>query len=106
MRPAPPDKPSWNPCLFQIAISLQFVIPAKAGIRSSLCSGAAWMPACAGMTVFFSQLRSGRLCPLLVELLRLDDDVADAGGRGRHMVEAVDLLRAVAERTAHDQPHH
>ncbi len=35
----------------------------------------------------------------------LEDDVADRGVGGGHVVEAVQLLDVVAERRAHDQPH-
>ncbi len=38
-------------------------------------------------------------------MLVLEDDVADRRVRGRHGVEAVDLVNLVVERAAHDQPH-
>ena len=44
--------------------------------------------------------------PLGGALAVLEDDVPDRGVRGRHGVEAIDLVDLVVERAAHDQPHH
>src|SRR5262245_32336926 len=50
--------------------------------------------------------RSSRPCRRNRGLARFKNDAAD-GGRGcRHMIEAVDFLHPVPQRTAHRQPHH
>jgi len=43
--------------------ALLFVIPAQAGIRMPGKNCPFWIPACAGMTVIFTQTRNGFLLP-------------------------------------------
>src|SRR5262245_48075478 len=49
-----------------------------------------------------------RLCRHLLRTLDaiFEDNVTDRGVRGRHRIEAVDLVDLLIQRAAHDEPHH